>query len=99
MEEWKSKKLNSDEKTADATEEENIYTASELQWDDEGEMDEENATKTVDGPKQFVSHVPVPSQQDIEDALVRRKKMELLQKYTSESLRAEAEEAKKLLGV
>lgn len=54
---------------------------------------------TADGPKQFISHVPVPSQKDIEEAIVRRKKMELLQKYASDSLRAEAEEAKTLLGL
>lgn len=34
----------------------------------------------------------------IEEALVRRKKMELLQKYTSETLRAQSEEARRLLG-
>lgn len=35
----------------------------------------------------------------IEEALVRRKKMELLQKYASESLMAQSEEAKALLGL
>ncbi len=35
----------------------------------------------------------------IEEALVRRKKMELLQKYASESLMAQSEEAKTLLGL
>lgn len=34
----------------------------------------------------------------IEEALVRRKKMELLQKYASETLQAQSEEAKRLLG-
>lgn len=34
----------------------------------------------------------------IEEALVRRKKMELLQKYTSETLQAQSEEARRLLG-
>lgn len=35
----------------------------------------------------------------IEEALVRRKKMELLQKYASEALMAQSEEAKRLLGL
>jgi len=35
----------------------------------------------------------------IEEALVRRKKMELLQKYASETLMAQSEEAKRLLGL
>uniref|UniRef100_A0AAY4DFT2 Pre-mRNA-splicing factor ISY1 homolog n=1 Tax=Denticeps clupeoides TaxID=299321 RepID=A0AAY4DFT2_9TELE len=35
----------------------------------------------------------------IEEALVRRKKMELLQKYASENLMAQSEEAKALLGL
>lgn len=51
-----------------------------------------------DGRQKFIAHVPVPSQQEIEEALVRRKKMELLQKYTSETLQAQSEEARRLLG-
>lgn len=51
-----------------------------------------------DGQQKFIAHVPVPSQQEIEEALVRRKKMELLQKYTSETLQAQSEEARRLLG-
>lgn len=34
----------------------------------------------------------------IEEALVQRKKMELLQKYASETLQAQSEEAKRLMG-
>lgn len=34
----------------------------------------------------------------IEEALVRRKKMELLQKYASETLQAQSEEARRLMG-
>uniref|UniRef100_A0A8C4VW34 Pre-mRNA-splicing factor ISY1 homolog n=1 Tax=Gopherus evgoodei TaxID=1825980 RepID=A0A8C4VW34_9SAUR len=36
---------------------------------------------------------------EIEEALVRRKKMELLQKYASETLMAQSEDAKRLLGL
>ena len=29
----------------------------------------------------FVSHVPIPTQKDVQDALLRRKKQELLREY------------------
>lgn len=65
-----------------------------MQSDEEGGPDRGGE----DGQQKFIAHVPVPSQQEIEEALVRRKKMELLQKYTSETLRAQSEEARRLLG-
>nr|XP_023016913.1 pre-mRNA-splicing factor ISY1 homolog [Leptinotarsa decemlineata] len=47
--------------------------------------DEENTVDTdtiQDGSqKRFVAHVPVPSQQDIEQALLKRRKLELMAKY------------------
>ncbi|KAA0708041.1 Pre-mRNA-splicing factor ISY1 -like protein [Triplophysa tibetana] len=77
-------------------EEEYIYAVKDdEQSDDESreQMEGENGAQT------FIAHVPVPSQKEIEEALVRRKKMELLQKYASESLMAQSEEAKTLLGL
>ena len=35
----------------------------------------------------------------IEEALVRRKKMELLQRYASDTLQSQSEDVKKILGV
>ncbi|KAM6981138.1 pre-mRNA-splicing factor ISY1 homolog [Aplochiton taeniatus] len=52
-----------------------------------------------EGAQSFIAHVPVPSQKEVEEALVRRKKMELLQKYASETLMAQSEEARTLLGL
>ncbi|KAM9761291.1 LOW QUALITY PROTEIN: pre-mRNA-splicing factor ISY1 homolog [Dama dama] len=75
-------------------EEVNIYAVAEEESDEEGGP--ENGGE--DGQQQFIAHVPVPSQQEIEEALVRRKKMELLQKYASEKLQAQSEEARRLLG-
>lgn len=76
-------------------EEEYIYAVRDEESDDEaGEP-----TEGDEGSQSFISHVPVPSQKEIEEALVRRKKMELLQKYASESLMAQSEEAKALLGL
>lgn len=75
-------------------EEENIYAVDD-ESDEEGGKEKEGE----DGQQKFIAHVPVPSQQEIEEALVRRKKMELLQKYASETLMAQSEEAKRLLGL
>ncbi|XDV52250.1 hypothetical protein PO909_020994, partial [Leuciscus waleckii] len=80
--------------TEEEEEEEHIYAVRDEESDDEaGEpMEGEDA-------QSYFAHVPVPSQKEIEEALVRRKKMELLQKYASESLMAQSEEAKTLLGL
>uniref|UniRef100_A0A673I5L4 Pre-mRNA-splicing factor ISY1 homolog n=1 Tax=Sinocyclocheilus rhinocerous TaxID=307959 RepID=A0A673I5L4_9TELE len=75
-------------------EEEYIYTIRDEESDDETREQMEGE----DGSQSFVAHVPVPSQK-VEAALVRRKKMERLQKYTSESLMAQSEEATALLGL
>ncbi|NWI32408.1 ISY1 factor, partial [Sula dactylatra] len=76
-------------------EEVNIYAVNDDESDEEGGKEKEGE----EGQQKFIAHVPVPSQQEIEEALVRRKKMELLQKYASETLMAQSEEAKTLLGL
>ncbi|XP_027323764.2 pre-mRNA-splicing factor ISY1 homolog [Anas platyrhynchos] len=76
-------------------EEENIYAVNEDESDEEGGKEKDGE----EGQQKFIAHVPVPTQQEIEEALVRRKKMELLQKYASETLMAQSEEAKRLLGL
>ncbi|XP_025060316.1 pre-mRNA-splicing factor ISY1 homolog isoform X4 [Alligator sinensis] len=76
-------------------EEENIYAVNDDESDEENGKEKEGE----EGQQKFIAHVPVPSQQEIEEALVRRKKMELLQKYASETLMAQSEEAKRLLGL
>ncbi|XP_074028668.1 pre-mRNA-splicing factor ISY1 homolog [Leptinotarsa decemlineata] len=75
---WKDKKeqrINQSENTEQEEEEENIYAVAD--------SDEENTVDTIqDGSqKRFVAHVPVPSQQDIEQALLKRRKLELMAKY------------------
>ena len=76
-------------------EERDIYSVQE---DSDEEMELSFADTSVANP-QFIAHVPVPSQKDVEEALVRRKKMELLQRYASEALQQEEDNVKKLLGV
>ncbi len=54
--------------------------------------------ETQEGVRPFVSHVPVPSQQDVKDALLRKKKLELLERYASDTLQMQSAEARTLLG-
>ncbi|XP_069592892.1 pre-mRNA-splicing factor ISY1 homolog isoform X2 [Ranitomeya imitator] len=97
VEKWRLEKearLASGEKNEEE-EEVNIYAVTA---DDSGE-DSDNDNEGDEGQQKFIAHVPVPSQKEIEEALLRRKKMELLQKYASEALMAQSEDAKRLLGV
>jgi len=49
-------------------------------------IDDESDGLDACGPKRFISHVPfVPTQQEVQQELVRRKKQQLLDKYSSES--------------
>lgn len=75
--------------------EEEVYKPEDIEMEEEGI--EETETET-DIPH-FIAHVDIPSQKEIEEALLQRKKMELLQKYTSDSLQAEEDESKKLMGL
>lgn len=75
-------------------EEEDIYKVTDHQEDDGGDDEEQDEEGAV-----FTAHVPVPSQREVEEALVRRKKMELLQRYASETLQTQSREAKTLLGL
>ncbi|KAK2172779.1 hypothetical protein NP493_930g02031 [Ridgeia piscesae] len=99
--EWKAHKeavLSGDvTQGTEPTEEEDIYAVKEH---DEDEDKEGKAEETTEGlAAHFIAHVPVPSQKEVEEALVQRKKMELLQKYASDSLQAQTDDVKDLLGV
>lgn len=71
---WKEKKERGLKNSDDEQEEENIYAVEE---DDEEEIQK----RLMDGEQRFVAHVPVPSQQEVEQALLRKRKQELLDKY------------------
>ncbi|XP_051249771.1 pre-mRNA-splicing factor ISY1 homolog isoform X6 [Dicentrarchus labrax] len=77
-------------------EEESIYRVHSEELDDEESREEQEGEE---GGVAFIAHVPVPSQKEVEEALVRRKKMELLQRYASETLQAQSQTAKTLLGL
>ncbi|KAM4589039.1 pre-mRNA-splicing factor ISY1 homolog [Odontesthes bonariensis] len=77
-------------------EEESIYTVHSEEPDD---LESREEYEGEEGGVSFIAHVPVPSQREVEEALVRRKKMELLQRYASETLQAQSQEARTLLGI
>lgn len=97
--EWKKRKeaiLRGEVVPSTATgEDRDIYSVQE---DSDEEMEISPADTSAANP-QFIAHVPVPSQKEVEEALVQRKKMELLQRYASEALQQEEENVKQLLGV
>ncbi len=94
--EWKQKK-ESGEIEEDDNEETDIYA---VEAGDEDDDDNSATEKAISGGLEpFVAHVPVPSQQDVEDMLVRRKKQELLERYASEVLISQSQEAKTLMGL
>lgn len=98
VEKWRAEKesrLSAGVKDTEEEEEEHIYAVR----DEEPSDDEAGEPMEGEDAQSFFAHVAVPSQKEIEEALVRRKKMELLQKYASESLMAQSEEAKTLLGL
>lgn len=64
---------------------------SDEESDKEGDRDS--------GQPRFIAHVPVPSQKEVELALLKRKKQELLNRYASDTVMAQEDEAKELLGV
>lgn len=77
------------------------FEIPEMDSDDENYVAGRLAKSNVDVTAKdhvFIAHVPVPSQKDIERALLERKKQELLAKYVSEDLMKEEQEAKELLG-
>ncbi|KAH6928806.1 hypothetical protein HPB50_019898 [Hyalomma asiaticum] len=100
---WKAKKkgvksaAEGEQATASSAQDEEDIYAVEPESDEE--MDDEPTAESSDEQARFIAHVPVPSQKEIEEALVRRKKMELLEKYASDVLQQEAEEVKEMLGL
>jgi len=76
----------------------NNNEAANANAEDEQLLDDDyeyRQVETQEGIRPFVAHVPVPSQQDVQDALLRKKKMELLERYAVETLRM-GEEGKAL---
>lgn len=97
------------EEEAKGKKEEALFSESQLAEEEDEEEEEKSMEIETDQDQdqytsepesqRFVAHVPVPSQKDIEAALLMRKKMELLQRYVSDGLQEEENEAKDMAGV
>ncbi|RZF34224.1 hypothetical protein LSTR_LSTR010544 [Laodelphax striatellus] len=61
--------------------------------------EDESGVEGETSQPRFIAHVPVPSQKEVEQALLQRKKQELLQRYISSDITKQEEESKDLLGV
>ncbi|XP_037346634.2 pre-mRNA-splicing factor ISY1 homolog [Pungitius pungitius] len=98
VQKWKLEKEArlSGDKPQEEEEEESIYKVHREEPDEEESREEQGGEE---GDVTFLAHVPVPSQKEVEEALVRRKKMELLERYASETLQAQSQAAKTLLGL
>ncbi|XP_046342652.1 pre-mRNA-splicing factor ISY1 homolog [Haliotis rufescens] len=83
----------------EVVEEDAMETEEEIYLPEEIEEEITETQKAEETAEHFIAHVPVPSQKEIEEALVMRKKMELLKKYASESLLEEEEGVRQMLGV
>lgn len=99
--EWEKKRERGEIKAPDDMEE-NIYTSDKFNFDndddDNDDEDNDDDGKTNRG-KRFISHVPVPTQKDVEEMLIQRKKQELMERYASELLQKQSSAAKTLMGV
>ncbi|CAF1142145.1 unnamed protein product [Rotaria sordida] len=94
LEQWKNNETNN-------TDIDDAYVLPEMDSDDEDYIAGQSTRTDVDVTSKdhiFIAHVPVPSQKEIERALLERKKQELLAKYVSDDLLKEEQEAKDLLG-
>ncbi|CAF0822636.1 unnamed protein product [Adineta steineri] len=94
IEEWKT----TEKKDVEMDE---VYVVPEMNSDDEDYVVGRATRPEIDVASKdhvFIAHVPVPSQKDIERALLDRKKQELLAKYVSDDLLKEEQESKDLLG-
>ena len=93
--EWEKKVANG-EITVDVEEEKNLYLNGNI---GEAEGEEEDDEQGEGGTEQtFISHVPVPTQKDVENLLLQRKKQELMERYASELLHSQSSQAKTLFG-
>lgn len=82
-----------------------LSAAKEVLFEGEEEVVEEERRRERDlkekneKEREFVAHVPLPDDKEIERMVLEKKKMELLSKYTSEMLLEEQSEAKEMLNI
>ncbi|XP_073007041.1 uncharacterized protein [Typha latifolia] len=67
--------------------------------EEERKLEREREEREQNKEREFVAHVPLPDEKEIERMVVEKKKMELLSKYASDMLLEEQSEAKSMLNV
>lgn len=76
-----------------------LFEGEEDIVEEERMMEREREEKERGKEREFVVHVPLPDEKEIERMVVEKKKMELLSKYTSDVLLEEQVEAKAMLNI
>lgn len=100
--EWKDRKeaiLRGEITATEGTSDTDIDSIYEVQEEAEEEPAMSEMVESTITSHTYVAHVPVPSQKEVEEALVQRKKQELLERYASDALQTQVEESKKLVGL
>jgi pre-mRNA-splicing factor ISY1 len=76
-----------------------LFEEEEDVVEEERKLEQEKEEREKGKEREFVAHVPLPDEKEIEKMVLERKKRELLSKYTSEGLLEEQQEAKEMLNV
>ncbi|VAI58233.1 unnamed protein product [Triticum turgidum subsp. durum] len=78
-----------------------LFEEVEEEVEEERRLEEERMEreKGEEAGREFVAHVPLPDEKEIERMVLEKKKKELLSKYTSDTLQGEQKEAKEMLNV
>ncbi|KAE8706914.1 26S protease regulatory subunit 7-like [Hibiscus syriacus] len=103
-EEWRGVEEIKGEARRGAKEVVSVGAAAEVLFEEaedvvEEERKEREEKERKDKEREFIVHVPLPDEKEIERMVVEMKKMELLSKYASEGLMEEQSEAKDLLNI
>ncbi|KAF7822668.1 pre-mRNA-splicing factor ISY1-like protein [Senna tora] len=85
--------------SATAAARELLHEEEEDVVEEERKKEREMMEKLEEKERQFVVHVPLPDEKEIEKMILEKKKMELLNKYVSEGLLEEQSEAKSMLNI
>ncbi|CAK9133553.1 unnamed protein product [Ilex paraguariensis] len=79
-----------------------VGAAAKILFEEEEDVVEEERQREMERKEkeeEFVVHVPLPDEKEIEKMVLEKKKMELLSKYASENLLEEQTEAKVMLNI
>lgn len=76
-----------------------LFEEEEDVVEEERMLERERQEREKGKETEYVAHVPLPDEKEIEKMVLEKKKRDLLSKYTSEGLLEEQQEAKEMLNV